>query len=70
MSRTRLEKRFHASGMRAIDFSHKIAPRKVIFAQIQKNFFLEVLLQSLPPPFKENVVNEKNSIKIDGDMIV
>ena len=32
-------KRFHASGMRAIDFSHKIIPRKVIFAKIQKNFF-------------------------------
>ena len=24
--------------MRGIDFSHKITPRKVIFAQIQKNF--------------------------------
>src|ERR1700733_11390193 len=41
-------KHLHASGMRGIDFSHKITPRKVIFAKIQKNFFSKVLLQFLP----------------------
>ena len=40
-------KHFHASEMRAIDFSHKITSKKVIFAKFQKNFS-EVLLQSLP----------------------
>src|SRR3954454_4810275 len=32
-------KHFHTSGMRAIDFSHKVTPRKVIFAKIQKKIF-------------------------------
>src|SRR4051812_39295665 len=45
-------KHFQASGMRAIDFSYKIIPRKVIVAKISKNFFSEMLLQSLPHPFK------------------
>ena len=39
---------FQNFSMRAIDSSHKITPRKVIFAQIKKNFFSKVLLQSLP----------------------
>jgi hypothetical protein len=41
--------------MRAIDFSHKITSRKVIFAKIKKKFFSEVLLQSLPPPLTQLV---------------
>jgi hypothetical protein len=41
--------------MCALDFSHKIIPRKVIFAQIKKNF-LEVLLQSLPLPFNSHIM--------------
>src|SRR5207253_5600769 len=32
-------RRCHASRMRGIDFSHKITPRKVIFAKIQQKFF-------------------------------
>src|SRR3569833_2820180 len=47
-------KHFYALGMRGIDFSHKITPRKVIFAKIKKNFFSKVLLQSLPP-LKNNI---------------
>ena len=39
-------KHFQTSGMRLIDFSHKITLRKVIFA---KNFKIFLLLQSLPP---------------------
>ena len=35
-------KRFHVSGMRAIDFSHKITSRKVIFAQIKKIFLQKI----------------------------
>jgi hypothetical protein len=41
-------KRFHASGMRGIDFSHKITPRKVIFAKIKKKIFSENGPQLLP----------------------
>ena len=32
-------KRFHASGMRGIDFSHKITPRNVFFTKIFKKIF-------------------------------
>src|SRR6185312_14488270 len=34
-------KRFHASGMRGIDFSHKIAPRNYFLQKFSKNFFSE-----------------------------
>ena len=46
--------------MRAIDFSHKITPRKVIFAKIQKNFFSEVLLKVLISPLKGGPLNERS----------
>ena len=39
-------KRFHASGMRGIDFSHKITPRNVFFT---KNFFGERVAIATPP---------------------
>ena len=42
-------KRFHASGMRGIDFSHKITPRNAFFTKIKK-IFLENGPQLLPPP--------------------
>ena len=46
-------KRFHASGMRGIDFSHKITPKNVFFTKIfKKKFFSENGLRLSPPPFK------------------
>src|SRR3569623_2454873 len=36
-------KRFHASGMRGIDFSHKITPRNVFLHKFSKKFFFEIL---------------------------
>ena len=46
-------KHFQDSGMRGIDFSHKITPRKVIIEKFKKNLFSKVLLQSLPPLTKK-----------------
>ena len=39
-------KRFHASGMRGIDFSHKITPKNVLFTKILKKF-LKIRLRLL-----------------------
>jgi hypothetical protein len=50
------EKHFQASGIRAIDFSHKLTPRKVVFAKIPtKNFFGDTAAKSLPP-FKNDII--------------
>ena len=38
-------KHFQTLGMSAIDFSHKITPRKVIFAKIQKKIFCKKLFE-------------------------
>ena len=35
--------------MRTIDFSHKITPRKVIFAKIKKKFFFESAAAKFTP---------------------
>ena len=54
-------KHFQASRMRAIDFSHKITPRKVIFAQIQKkNFFGNAAESAYLPPLKDGPINERS----------
>ena len=42
-------KRFHASGMRGIDFSHKITPRNVFFTKIFKKIFSDNGLRFSPP---------------------
>src|ERR1700744_2280789 len=42
-------KRFHASGMRGIDLSHKITPKSVFFIKISKQFFSENGPRLLPP---------------------
>src|SRR6185503_16625428 len=43
-------KRFHALGMRGIDFSHKITPKNVFFTKIfKKKFFSENGLRLSPP---------------------
>src|SRR3954465_230558 len=41
-------KRFHGPGMRGIDFSHKITPRKVFFLNWRKKFSASIF--SPPPP--------------------
>ena len=47
---SRSRKRFHASGMRGIDFSHKITPIRVISEKIMKKIFLsEILSRCLVP---------------------
>ena len=46
-------KHFHASGMRGIDFSHKITPRNMFFQQ--KNFSPRISGKSHPPPLRKMV---------------
>ena len=43
-----------------IDFSHKITPRKVIFAKIQKNFFGSAAESAYLPPLKGGPINERS----------
>ena len=48
-------KRFHASGMRGIDFSHKITPRNVIFLKnVEKFFFVGDPVAINYPPLMKN----------------
>ena len=49
-------KRFHVSGMRGIDFSHKITPRNVFFTKIFENFFLRTGSDCYPS--KDPTTNE------------
>src|SRR3954447_19580741 len=44
-------KRFHVSGMRAIDFSHQIPPNRVIFT---KKFCFSQMVAKCSPPLKKN----------------
>ena len=45
-------KRVHASGMRGIDFSHKITSRNVFFTKIKKNFFRDPAMIVTPIIFQ------------------
>jgi hypothetical protein len=45
-------KHFHASGMRAIDFSHKITPIRVISEKIMKKIFLSDLVAMFGLPLR------------------
>ena len=42
-------KRFHASGMRGIDFSHKNTPTRVISEKIMKKIFVDLVAMFCPP---------------------
>jgi hypothetical protein len=50
-------KRFHASGMRGIDFSHKITPIKVIFLNLRKKLIWDpaMIVDPAMTPFKGGV---------------
>ena len=56
-------KRFHASGMRGIDFSHKITPRNVFFTKIFKKNFRRTG-SDFQPPFKNCIKKVRTSKKM------
>ena len=60
-------KRFHASGMRGIDFSHKITPSSVFFTKIFKQIFfgdpVAIVCLSLTCTYLKNYNDSKHAVK-------